>query len=415
LAFHQWHMKHKNKELREQFVAYLQENISKPADWDEQIIGQFTTTPTKTILEKYLVLLVEKHREGSIYEAIHQFYKFSGSLKTVEEQVAYIKNYDRAKSIENIFKGQSSSSEEALLFVAKIFQMPIQNLTDFESYLAMQTKEVPSYKSATIPKKITANVGRKLYSQGLVGFSVFSLIAISIGFYQTKQQLNQVDSMVFKPRYVGSLIQEKDTTAKQLTVKTAHVGTKIAANALVFFTNNIYNAEFLHSKQAWSFQTDPKGEDINSEYGEPYRREIMPLKPADLKNMTLANNEIWIRFNLQNEAEGKLYIDNLFLKIIAQYPVNEQMISYNAWITKFTEKHYEVLLNPFALSYPMATFIEIEGNESKHFSLKVKSDADKKIENQIIKFRIIASANDGKGNRYTIQSDKDYFLGFVKK
>jgi hypothetical protein len=56
-----------------------------------------------------------------------------------------------------------------------------------------------------------------------------------------------------------------------------------------------------------------------------------------------------------------------------------------------------------------------ENLQSKHFSLKVKGDKDKKIENKIIKFRIIASANDGKCNRYTIQSDKDYFLGFRKK
>ncbi len=402
-------MKHQNKEIRQQFAKYLQQNIGQPTDWDEQELGKFSTTPTMTILIKYFTCLVSKYREGEIYEAIHQFYRFNGSVKTLDAQIGSIKGSSKTKSIENFFRGKSIPSDETLLFIAKTFQMPIQNLADFEKYLQTQ----PPAKENKVPQ---ATPTKKSYNQQVfMALLVLLLLIVSIGFYQAQQQLNQIDSLIFKPRYVGAQIEEKDTTIKKASLKTVQLSNEATANSLIFFTNNIYNTAFLHSKQVWSFQTDPKGEDMNSEYGEPYRREIKPIKKEDLKGITLANNEIWIRFNLQNKAEGKLFIDNLNLKIIAQYPINEQVMTHNAWTHKFTEKHYEVLLNRFALSYPMATLIEIEGGESKHFSLKVKNDKENEIENQIVKFRIIISANDGKGKRYTIQSDKDYFLGFMKK
>lgn len=408
-------MDNRNKILRENFVKYLQENLQKPADWDEDNLGQFSTTPTRTAINKYLITLLEKYREGEIYEAIYHFYDFNGTTTSIEAQIKSVKGSDRTKPIENMLRRKVNPAGRVLEFVAKIFQMPIQNLADFEQYLQTQPLAKESTKPQATPTQ-TATPTKKSYNQQVfMALLVLLLLIVSIGFYQAQQQLNQIDSMAFKPRYVGAQIEEKDTSIKQASAKIAQLNTETIANSLIFFTNNIYNTAFLHSKQAWSFQTDPKGEDMNSEYGEPYRSEIKPIKREDLKGITLANNEIWIRFNLQNKAEGKLFIDNLSLKIIAQYPINEQVVISNAWTHKFTEKHYEVLLNPYALSYPMATLIEIESSESKHFSLKVKSDKDKKIENQIIKFRIIISANDGKGKRYTIQSDKDYFLGFMKK
>lgn len=409
-------MKHQNKEIKKQFAAYLRQNIQQPADWDEQELGKFSTTPTATVLNKYFISLLTKYREGEIYEAIHSFYRFNGSIKTLDAQIEYINGSSKTKSMEIFFRGRSIPAEETLLFVAKVLQMPIQNLADFEQYLQTQLPAKENIEpQATLTQ--TATPTKKSYNQQVfMALLVLLLLIVSIGFYQAQQQLNQIDSLIFKPRYVGAQIEEKDTTIKTARLKTVQVANKTTANnSLVFFTNNIYNTSFLHSKQAWNFQTDPKGEDMNSEYGEPYRSEIKPIKKEDMKGITLANNEIWIRFNLQNKAEDKLFIDNLNLKIIAQYPINEQVMTHNMWTHKFTEKHYEVLLNRFALSYPMATLIEIEGGESKHFSLKVKNDKENEIEKQIVKFRIIISANDGKGKRYTIQSDKDYFLGFMKK
>jgi len=414
----------RNEELRKSFANYLLENVKKPNDWDEETIGAFSTTPTMTILTKYFIFLVSKYREGEIYEAIHNFYVFNGSIKTIEAQIQWIKKSSKTKSMENLFKRKNIPVDETLEFVAQIFQLRICRLTDFEKHLESQTpaKETENTQPQATENQNIAQEKKKQYSKLLLGITLLCLLLVSAGFYQTNQQLSQansqlalIDSMVFKPKYVGSQIQEKDTTPpKMASTSQVNVSAK-NEKLLTFFTNNIYNAAFIHHKETWNFPTDPKGEDMNSVYGEPYRKEIKPLKQIDFKGVTLANNEIWIRFNLQNEAKEKLFIDNLFLKVTHQYAISEQVVISNAWLPKFTEKHYEVLLNPFALSYPMATFIEIAGGESKHFSLKVKNDKDKQIENQIVRFKIIASANDGKGNRYTIQSDKDYLLGFVKK
>jgi hypothetical protein len=152
-------------------------------------------------------------------------------------------------------------------------------------------------------------------------------------------------------------------------------------------------------------------EDMNSEYGKPYNTEIRHLKPVEIKSATIANSEIWIRFNVKNVTLNALFLNNIYVKLVSKHDIDDKTMFYNAWLPKVTEQKHEIKLNNYAQTYPLATFLEINSQESKHFSLIVKGEETAK--NKIFKFRVYMSCNNGQGNCYTIQSDKDYLVGFL--
>lgn len=417
----------------DQLRAYILAN--PPADWQLEF-GEFP--PKQTAMRNYVLYLLQTYREGDIYEAIKNLYGFNGSIRLLADQVKQVNESNQHKAIENFFKG-TASKPELLQFLATIFRYEI-SLAEFEkSFVGTQTRvnevvredthkgEESFVGTQTTARGTQTTVSKKqlIWRGATVLFVVLFLGNFGFEYYQMANRfakaettLALIDSLSFEPKYLTDEIAEKEVVrADKHNGGMSFVRTQTrAANEfadttepLLYFTNNIYNKKFIYTTKKWNFETDPKGEDINSEYGKPYNEEIRPLKPIESQSVTIANGEIWIRFNLKNNSAQKLYIDNLYLKIVGKYALDSVAVSYNAWLPKANEQVYEIELDNFAQTYPFATFTEISPDEARHFSLKVKGSQS--LEKQAVKFQIYASCNDGNGKRYTICSDKIYVLG----
>lgn len=369
-------------QLQQQFAQYIIEHIGRPSTWDEAILGQFDPKLTQYRLNRFIIHLLSHHRSGALYDSIHSFYGFNGSITTLEAQELHVKESSRMKAVENFLRGKTVPQLPTLEFVACLFELPCISLSDFEAYkaaLPVQEQESQLSLSPAVPRRFITWFSARQIAAYTACLLLVLVLLFRFHFLQTElqtaqAQLRQIDERAFVPRYALTGLVE-NIEASQLPAEGLVWPSPVreGQSPLVFYTNNIYNSSFLHSSKAWGFPTDPKGEDMNSEYGEPYRKDIMPLLPADIHGTTLANGEMWIRFNLQNTLPQSLFIDNLSLKIIQYYPIDKQAARFNTWLPKSSEKQYELSLNRFALTYPIATLVEIGNGQSKHFSLKIKN------------------------------------------
>ncbi len=408
-------------QIRNAYAEALREYIlvNPPADWQAEF-GEFP--PKQTAMRNYIIHLLRTHRSGRIYEAIRERYGFNGSITELDAQIEEVWRKSEHKTVENFFKG-TPSKIEILKFIATIFHFE----TDYETFEKNYVE--PENQTELANNSETQKPDRQPLSYSKISWKYYSLatvlifIFVKMGFeyYQmanrfekAKDTLAKIDSLSFEPKYLKQEMIEQDKEKSFVGTKTRELGTKTTAKAepLLYFTNNIYNKKFVFTPQKWDFETDPKGEDINGEYGKPYNEEIRELRTFRTQDATLANEEIWIRFNLRNESGEKLFVDNLFLKIVGKHPIHTAKVEYNAWLPKSSEEVYEVRLDGFAQTYPFATFAEVAPAESRHFSLKVKGVES--LDKQILRFKIYASCNDGKGKRYTISSDKTYVLAFYR-
>jgi hypothetical protein len=235
-------------------------------------------------------------------------------------------------------------------------------------------------------------------------------------YINAETKITEIENLAFYPKEVGKDVVEVDfVSMKKADNKKAQENPTQKAQdeiSLSFFTNNIFNKSFIYTQNTWDFETDKRGEDMNSEYGAPYNEEIRHLKPDKITAPTLANQQIWIRFNIKNNGKTKIFVDNIALKILNRYDLKEDEVSYDVWFPKsLDEKAVEITLNNFAATYPLSTHTELDANESRFFSLKVFGDES--LKKRLIKFRLIVSCTDGAGSRQTIHSDKDYFVGFL--
>ncbi len=412
----------------DQLRSFIVEN--KPTDWQAEF-GEFP--PKQTAMRRYILYLLEKYREGEIYEAIRTLYQFNGTICESPDQIKRVNESNQHKAIENFFKG-TASQVELLQFLARIFSYPVAYEMFEKEYVI---SEKPNLKPDSVLENGNQKTNKKPYKKtiflqyGIVAL-IFLMVLSNFGleyyqmasrFEQAEKTLDLIDSLSFEPKYLTREIIEQDTQKSFVGTQTkaeeiieqdeqkSFVKAQTSENTepLLYFTNNIFNTKFIYPIQKWHFETDPKGEDINSEYGKPYQEEIRPLKPFDNQAFTIANEEIWIRFNLKNQSDQKLYVDNLYLKIIGKHNLDSVSVAQNAWLPKNNEEIYEIKLDNFAQTYPFATFTALVPKESRHFSLRVS--ASKSLDKQIVRFRLIISANDGAGKRITIPSDKVYLLG----
>ncbi len=406
--------------LQESYADYIKSNIKKPDDWDIELFGNFP--PTRTGLKNYFSHLIRENKQKEKLTLIHEFLSFNGS-KHISEKIEKLNQLSgRLKSIENLFAGKSTPVEDTLNFTASVFDLPIKNITDFKSEQKSNEQVLTSATNEIKDKPPEKQSYRKFVALG----SVLTLLLISGFLYKpaanyfylttrfdnAKDKLNEIEQLSFKPIFLHNEIFDTDTlSSSESSVEKGIINTE--DTQIRFYTNNIYNHKFLYSSEQWSFKTDKNGEDMNSCYGKPFLTELKSLHSYPKDFTTIANEYIWVRFNIRNTGTTPVFVDNLDIKILSATKINQRSVHYNEWTTALpNEILYEFVLNNKATNYPrVLDNKKLTPNNNLHFSFKIRGD--KSCNKQIFKFRILVSYNDGKGNRFTIQSDKDYFIGFL--
>lgn len=418
------------KNLRKKFAEYILNEIKTLADWNTDFFGEFP--PKSTGMKEYFIYLVKADKEPEKIKAISDFFAFNGHTE-IEKKSERVKSSGKPRTIEKFFRNEIKAPYEVTLnFVATVFGLPIKTFSEFEAQFTYATNEKVVQKisdkeqqKTVIPAKpeqpkkriniIAATAAIMLILLAVVALKPYlNYSAMKTKFASAEKNLQDIENMAFKPEYSNSILLRDTAKTSKNVLQVASVNSasgNLSEINLFFHTNNIYNHKFIYSTKPWDFTTDPKGEDMNSKYGEPFNSDIIKLKPVDNDFATLANEYIWIRFDLQNDTDFPLYVDNLKVKVIAVHNINSKTMHYNVWMPELTELKHKITLKDKIETYPIATFVEIPAQKSQHFSLEVKGE--KSCYQKIYKFRVFASCNDGKGNRKTIQSDKDYFVGFL--
>jgi len=408
------------KVLEKQFATYVFQQIKEKKLFENE--SDFTATN----LKKYFVKLIEQNREGKIFEALKIFFIFNGTARSLEEQIQRIQESSKTKSLENFFKEKSTPVLDTLLFLATVFEIPIQNLDDFHEYLENNAAKKESKINQNSDNQVVSK--KRFIPKNQVLMAAFSVLALflAIFFYQkytsiqdrfqnARHKIEHIESLAFSPKPMPDNMIEKDSSKKNTQKNTIQEKKVELTNgkALLYFTNNIYNKSFIYSQQKWGFATDKNGEDMNSLYGEPYNQEIRHLKPEKLLFPTIANKEMHIRFNIKNITNEKLFLDNMYIKILEKYVTNSETMFYNAWLPKLSEEKYQIEINNSVTIYPFSLYLEVEPHQSQHFSFQVKTAPN--FTHQIARFSIEISANNGNGKRYVCSSDKNYLVGFLEE
>jgi hypothetical protein len=392
---------------------------------------------------------------------------------TVADKLIYqlTKSQDNAKPVVYLFgKKIDQPIENTLAFAAFLFGAKIKNIEEFKKWKEekllknteivekvevvekIENKELDnssiannekSEKEAENSTKQTENdfvitpkptFFQQYKHQLLIAASFVLLIVCSAYVYnlqsyisENREKLATIEQITFKPLVpdsglvenpVGANIANQNIANQSIDSQVVRENTKqIAANVeipLSFYTNNIYNGNFLFTTDKWNFETDITGEDMNSKYGEPYRNQLKSLRKLPNTQPTIANKSIWIRFNVMNKGSKKLYVDNIKLEKLQTYAINTKTVKWSNWITpKDGEKRFELLLSHEPQIVAVVPFAEIGANSPQHFSLLIK--CDKTCEKYIYKFKLVISANDGQGSRYDVSSDKIYTLGLISE
>ena len=393
------------------FAAYIRSNKQAPKDWDNDI-GSFAFT--STMIRKYFCSIVENEDNTNRIQLIRQFYDIS-SEKSQDELLEYIKDtgFNKTKTIENFFRTQTTPDMNTLNLIATLF-CPIKNHHDFQGAGKSEKSFIP------ITWLNVLGVQNRLRRHEWVLSVVVVLLIVTLGslvFYIpshiTQNELLQqksalIDQLAFHPTVVPS---------DSIVLGSAESGKSgISQNKeaiLEFFTNNIYNTYYLLPKRAWNFPIDSLGEDINSKYGAPYNTALYNTLLQASKGTSIANKNMKIRFNISNPSDEDWVIDNLYLEITDVYELSDHESKKAIWSSKSLEKSYTVELIGQKRVYPLEVFENIPKGNAVFFALDIRTE-DSHLEGKIIRFKIKLSANNGKGSKTNITSDKSYLLGYVK-
>ncbi len=441
--------KHK-EDLQKEFAAFLRKSIEQPI---AELPKEFQKTViTVATIRNYCSRIILEDKEIEKINYIKKFYLLTGSPKNIPKDKALEmtaidlllheleENKDAAKPVAGLFKNKTEApNENTLAFAAFLINLPIYSLEEFKQWkakhlatteennkqshqttentdsTAQTTAQAPKTIEVTTPENPTKTptFWQKYAPQLFIAASLV-LVAISAYAYSLRSYLTErtdklayIDQLTFTPVRADSGLLEANVSAQTSDVLPTAPATD---NPLVFYTNNIYNGKFLYTTDKWDFATDQKGEDMNSPYGEPYKDQLKGLFKTPNSLPTIANKSIWLRFNVLNKGNQKLYIDNIKLEKVGTYKINPNKVKWNNWITpKDGEKRFELLLTHEPQVAAVVAFAEVPPQNPQHFSLVVNTDTS--CENHIYQFRLVVSANDAQGKRYTITSDKVYSLG----
>ncbi len=454
----------KYKEDQKKFADFLRKSIEQPIS---EIPKEFLKTNiTVATIRNYCSRILQESKDIEKINYIKKFYNLKGTPKNITNDKAIEltevdlliieleENINPAKAVEVLFKTNNIPKENTLAFAAFLLNHHFRSTAEFIKWEAMQLEKIsqknptPNVNETTTPilteptpistqeqaapsttAQVTATPEESTpattkkpttfwYTHKSKVFIAASLLLVAISAYayrlhnyieDKKDQLAYINQISFTPVVADSGLLEASVSI-ETTATSANTTTVTTDNPLVFYTNNIYNGKFLYTTDKWDFATDQNGEDMNSPYGEPYKDQLKGLFKTPNNLPTIANKSIWLRFNVLNKGSQKLYIDNIKLEKVGTYKINPQKVKWNNWITpKDGEKRFELLLTHEPQVAAIVAFAEVPPQNPQHFSLVIHTDAS--CESYIYQFRLVISANDAQGKRYTITSDKVYSIG----
>lgn len=406
-------MKRRN-DTKKAFAEYLRDELQPPSDWNTELFGKFPGTVS--MIQKYFGYILDQKPNSEKAEAIELQYHLE-QFNSLEKKIDYIDG--RPRSIENFFKGQTVPYERNLNFIALVFDAPIKTLEEFVSYNNKHKIESEeSKKRQGMQAKANSLKQDFIPLQSLPrSIALFLMIVIlaCIGFNYFHYGVSNSQSKSIKQRQPASFFPV-DIENKLFVNKIKGIVTPIQDTGrnteLNFHTINIFNDKCIYNEGTWSFVTDVAGEDMNSQYGKPFNENIKTLYPILKGRTTLANQLMDIHFNINNRTGENLVFSSFLIKILNTYDANTEKAQYNLYTERSEEIRFEVVLTNRNIYSYTTDKKRIENNESLFCRLRIKGDTN--CMNLIYKFRIICDLIDANGRHYTIQSDKDYFIGFVE-
>ena len=460
------------KNLQTEFADFLRASIQHPITEIPKEFYDTTYNFTEVTIRNYCQRVIEEDTNLEKIKRIKEFYGLKGNPKSsnisvdtteIDKLLEELEEHKgKAKPVANLLRGLTDApNERTLCFAAFLINLPFTTIEEFRQWkIAKKIKEQKIVEETIIfaeeiPKTEITNIEEKVASvdtktdivipktffqkhkyKFTIAASIILLVVCSAynlkEYYnlkayvdENKEKLAIIEQISFKPIIADSELVENITksnitnqnidnqvvteNSKQITANV-----EILEMPLSFYTNNIYNGKFLFTTDKWNFETDITGEDMNSKYGEPYQNQLKSLRKLPNTQPTIANKSIWIRFNVMNKSNTKLYVDNIKLEKLATHAINNKIVKWSNWITpKDGEKRFELALSHEPQIVAVVPFAEIAANSPQHFSLII--NCDDTCENYIYKFKLVISANDGQGNRYNVSSDRIYTLGLVNE
>ncbi len=183
---------------------------------------------------------------------------------------------------------------------------------------------------------------------------------------------------------------------------------------VLYSTNEIYNQDFIFSSIPWKFDIDEKGEDA-TRYQPISGGGVVPMVKFTSNYPTIAANRIQIRFHLFNQGDEPLYFENLFVEIIHNYKIDKKHVFWNSWMPEFPEYNCKTELNGiknrFKFNCDLKKRVVELNKQPEHFVLKITGDEN--CFDKIFNFKIISEWHNALGEKIKIQSDKNYYIGFI--
>jgi len=352
---------------------------------------------------------------------IHNFFGYTegeGSFKD------WISTSNKTKAIENFFKKENYIPvNKTLEFIAVLFDAPLNSFASFQASLQQKKMEETAAAEVAVPiipqeLKVKKSISYLVMALAFVMVSALAYLTYSkLALKKVNEENTRIiGGLVFNPVVVDEvdLVTAVSNIHNDPTNENGIMATSDSDEEPSYFTNHIYNTDFILPKEDWGFDIDPKGEDINSDYGKPFSNELRPLyKDVIQDKVTIANNQMLIRLNIRNNTDTKWVIDNIYLRKIEQYTPEVNKVYKNSWSVREGELSYGFEMNKYASIYPITTFIELEPGQAKYFSMNITGDHS--CNGAIFKYKIVFSGNGSKGDSFTIESDKEYYLGFYNK
>jgi len=408
------------EDIKKAFAEYLKSNVKKPSDWDILGLGDFPPgfTATKKYCE-HIVTNQTKMNETDLLKIPH-IYNFFGYSEDEGSFKDWISTSNKTKAIENFFKKENYIPvNKTLEFIAALFDAPLNSFASFQASLQKKKHEEAIQETIAppiIPQELKIKKSVTYLVMAIVFVMVSALAYLMYSNFILKQQNKRSNDIIGDLEFAPVVVPE-DTLVVAVSNDNNYnsdAGGLAAADnddEPTYFTNHIYNKDFILPKDDWSFDIDPKGEDINSDYGKPFSNELRPLyKDVIQDKVTIANNQMLIRLNIRNNTNTKWVIDNIYIKKVDQYTPEVKKVYKNTWSVKEGELSYGFEMNKYASIYPITTFIELKPGQAKYFSMNITGDHS--CNGAIFKYKIVFSGNGSKGNSFTIESDKEYYLGF---
>lgn len=396
------------KKSHTEFANYLRENISKPADWDENLFGKFPGTPA--MYQKYFGYILEKGENLEKIEAIESQYGLKKDF-SLDKKIEIIDG--RPRSIYNYFKNGTVPHEANLKFIATVFDFPLKTI---EEYIEFVNKNISENENTT-QQQI-----RPLKKSKLIAISLVVLVFIVFsGIYLKKIFAdNQAPSEMQNNKLSYPSVMPKNAGDSIFISKTPNPDADLSLDTIVYQTIYICNDELIYKeKDNWSFETDPKGEDMSSEYGGEFGRDIYTIFPT-LRGITkIANQRMVLRFTITNFTEKSVSFSGLKVTIEDTHDAVAEKAKYNLYQHRAEEVSYEIKFNPKQNGYSILTQNEtIEAGATLTCDIDFTGTDD--CEGRIFEFYIVADIlKNEKGKlkktHVNVRSDKNYFLGFKKQ